>query len=202
MATYNNYHTWLVGWVKIILPLLALALLSTLFLLARSPSDTPEIPFAQLEGLARDQQITAPQFSGVTDNGAVIAVAATNAKPDLTQPDTLLVQDLTIDVDAPDGTTLTLTSGQSILNSRTQTARLNGLSRLTTSNGYQMETAGLDANLRTGEIISDGPLEVHTPFGTLSAGKVQITIPPDGAAQQMLFTQGVRLLYQPQTIQP
>lgn len=202
MATYSNFHTWLIGWVKIILPMLALALLSTLFLFARSPSDTPDIPIAQIEELAREQKITAPRYSSVADDGSVIAVVAKNAKPDAALPDTLLVEDLVIDVDAPDGTTMHITSGMSILNGAANTARLNGLSRVTTSNGYIMETVGLSADLGTGEIVSDGPLEVRAPFGELSAGKVRIAVSSDGTGQQMVFTQGVRLLYQPAIPQP
>lgn len=202
MATYNNFHTWLVGWVKIILPLIAIALLSTLFLFARNSNDAPDIPIAQIEELAREQQITAPQFSSVTNDGSVVAVSARNAKPDAENSNTLLVADLVIDVDSADGTKMNVTSGMSILNSSDQTARLNGLSRVTTSNGYTMETVGITADLKTGEIVSDGALEVQAPFGDLSAGKVQITISKDGTGQQMLFTQGVRLLYTPETPQP
>jgi len=202
MATYNNFHTWLVGWVKIILPLIAIALLSTLFLFARNSNDAPDIPIAQIEELAREQQITAPQFSSVTNDGSVVAVSARNAKPDAENRNTLLVADLVIDVDSADGTKMNVTSGMSILNSSDQTARLNGLSRVTTSNGYTMETVGITADLKTGEIVSDGALEVQAPFGDLSAGKVQITISKDGTGQQMLFTQGVRLLYTPETPQP
>jgi len=202
MATYNNFHTWLVGWVKIILPLIAIALLSTLFLFARNSNDAPDIPIAQIEELAREQQITAPQFSSVTNDGSVVAVSARNAKPDAENSNTLLVADLVIDVDSADGTKMNVTSGMSILNSSDQTARLNGLSRVTTSNGYTMETVGITADLKTGEIVSDGALEVQAPFGDLSAGKVQISISKDGTGQQMLFTQGVRLLYTPETPQP
>ncbi|MFT4700820.1 MAG: lipopolysaccharide export system protein LptC [Yoonia sp.] len=202
MATEGNFYSWLVGWVKIILPMLALALLSTLFLFARSPSETSGIPLAQLEELAREQQITAPQFSGVTDDGSVIAIAAKNAKPDAANPQNLLVENFSFDMDATDGTTLNITSGMSVLNSVTRTARLNGLSRVTTSSGYTMETVGISANLRTGEIVSDGPLAVRAPFGELSAGKVRISVSSDGTGQQMVFTQGVRLLYTPEITQP
>lgn len=202
MATYSNFHTWFVGWAKIILPMAALALLSTLFLFARSPSDAPQIPIAQLAELAREQQITSPQFSSVAADGSMIAVSAKTAKPDVKSPTTLLLENLVISIDAPDGTITRVTSGMSIIDSRTQTARLNGLSRLTTSNGYTMETVGVSANLRTGEVISDGPLAVQAPFGELTAGKVHIAIPKDGIGQQMVFTQGVRLLYIPETTTP
>jgi len=199
MATDPNFHTWAVGWLKIILPMGALALLSTLFLFARSPANQgQEIPIGQIEEIAKEQQITAPQFSGIADDGSVIAVRADSAKPDVAIQDTLLVEDIAIDVDAPDGTTLKITSGTSVLDTAAQTARLNGLSRMTTSSGYTMETNGISADLKTGEIVSDGKLAVQAPFGDLTAGKVRITVSADGTGQQMVFTQGVRLLYTPQ----
>ncbi|MEL6570568.1 MAG: LPS export ABC transporter periplasmic protein LptC [Pseudomonadota bacterium] len=198
MATDANFHTWLVGWLKILLPIGALALLSTLFLFARNPANqTQEIPIAQIEAIAQEQQITAPQFSGLTDDGSIVAVQAVEAKPQADNPDTLLVERLTIDLDTPEGTKLNITSGTSELNTVDQTARLNGLSRVITSTGYTMETNGLTADLKTGEIVSDGELAIQAPFGDVTAGKVRIHVTADGTGQQMVFTQGVRLVYTP-----
>ncbi|MEL6642252.1 MAG: hypothetical protein AAFP98_13255 [Pseudomonadota bacterium] len=198
MATEANFHTWFVGWLKILLPLGALALLSTLFLFARNPANHgQEIPIAQIEAIAKEQQITAPQFSGLTDDGSIVAVQAEEAKPQPNNPDALLVERLTIDLDTPQGTTLNITSGTSILDTVAQTARLNGLSRVITSSGYTMETNGLTADLKTGEVVSDGRLAIQAPFGDLTAGKVRIHVTAEGTGQQMVFTDGVRLVYTP-----
>lgn len=203
MAADPNFHSWAVGWLKIILPMSALALLSTLFLFARSPANqTQEIPIAQIEEIAQEQRITAPQFSGVADDGSIIVIRANNARPSEGSLDTVLIDGLTVNVDATDGTSLSITAGTSTLDSSAQTARLDGLSRVTTSSGYTMETNGLNANLRTGEIVSDGHLAVMTPFGQLTAGKVRILASADGQGQQMLFSEGVRLLYTPDTEGP
>lgn len=202
MGTDPNFHTWIVGWLKIILPMAALGLLSTLFLFARSPADQEAVPIAQIEEIAREQQITAPEFSGVTDDGAIVAVSANNAMPDADRAGTFLVESLKLDMDAPNGTKLNITSGTSVLNTTEQTARLNGLSRVTTSSGYTMETNGLTADLKTGEIVSDGQLEIKAPFGNLTAGKVRIHVTSTGGGQQMDFTQGVRLLYTPPADKP
>lgn len=196
MATEPNFHTWLVGWLKILLPIGALMLLSTLFLFARNPANqSQEIPIAQIEAIARDQQIRAPQFSGMTDDGSILAVKAEQAQPQAENPDAVLVESLTIEMDTPEGTTLNVTSGSSVLDTAAQTARLNGLSRVTTSSGYTMETNGLTADLKTGEIVSDGSLAIQAPFGDLTAGKVRIFVTAEGTGQQMVFTGGVRLLY-------
>ena len=55
----RDRHTRIVGWLKIGLPLAALAILSTLFLLSRRIEPADDLPFAQveLEDRARRQQI-------------------------------------------------------------------------------------------------------------------------------------------------
>jgi lipopolysaccharide export system protein LptC len=62
-----------------------------------------------------------------------------------------------------------------------------------------METNGLVAELDSGLVTSDGLLEIHAPFGELTAGKVTFQTATQEEGQQMLFTDGVRLLYTPQT---
>ena len=51
-----DFHSRLVGWLKVVLPLAALAILSTLFLLADLIDPTAAIPYAEVdvEDLARD----------------------------------------------------------------------------------------------------------------------------------------------------
>ncbi|MEJ6396528.1 hypothetical protein [Yoonia sp. 208BN28-4] len=196
----DNFHSQLVVWAKIILPLSALALLSTLFLFARAPSEEPAIPISDIAAIARDQSISAPRFSGVADDGSIVSIAARNARPDPAKPSEVVVDALSLSLDAPDGSRVDVTSGASIIDTMQNTALLEGLARLTTSSGYVMETNGLRADLNTGIITSDGALEIQAPYGELTAGRIRIAVTSDGEGQQMLFTDGVRLLYTPNNL--
>lgn len=197
MSNADNFHSQLVGWSKIVLPICGIGLLSTLFLFARSSGGATEIPFAEIETLAREQQITAPQFSGVADDGSIIAIGAAFAKPDPTKIDTISATDLSLSADAADGSQIKITASKGEIDGTAKVARLRGLARLETSGGYTMETNGLVADLRTGTITSDGALEVRAPFGAITAGRVTFQNAKDGAGQQMLFTNGVKLVYTP-----
>ena len=198
MPYADNMHSRIVGWAKIILPLCALALLSTLFLLAGPPTDQSAIPFAKIEEMARDQRITAPRFSGLTDDGAIMIISARSAQPDLAQRDTVQVDSLNFEMENPDGSTLVVTATSGELDGRARLARFLGLARLETSSGFEMETNGLIAELDTGIVTSDGLLEIHAPFGELTAGKVTFKVSSDQTGQQMFFSDGVRLIYRPQ----
>jgi len=187
----------MVGWAKIVLPLCALGLLSTLFLFARGTSDPSDFALGEVAEIAREQRVSAPEFSGVTDDGSVIVIAARSARPDTERAGTITIDDMRLRLDGTDGSSVEITAIQGEVNSVDQEARLLGLARLETSNGYALETSGLVAQLRTGRIMSDGVVEIRAPFGQMTAGQVIIETDANESGQQILFTKGVRLLYNP-----
>lgn len=198
MKRPDNLHSQLVGWAKIILPLCALALLSTLFLFSRDTGEPSEATITRVEAIAREQRLSAPEFSGVTDEGAIIVLSAKTARPGDAGPDTVSIDEIRMKLDYPDGSDVEVNASQGQIDGRAQIAHLFGLARVETSNGYAMETNGLTANLETGVIFSDGLLEIRAPFGTLTAGNVTFQTSDEASGQQILFTNGVRLLYTPQ----
>ncbi len=148
--------------------------------------------------MARDQRISAPLFSGVTDDGAIIAISAQSAKPEIGKPDTISIDRVVVGIDNDQGATVDITATSGEVNGVSRTARFFGLVRMETSSGYQMETSALTAALDTGLVTSDGVLEIHAPFGELTAGRMTLHVTADEVGQQILFTQGVRLIYRPQ----
>jgi len=197
LARYDNRYSRIVRYLKIILPLVALGLLSTLFLFARSSGNGGDIPFAEISEIASDQMITAPTFSGVVNDGATLQLTALSAQPQSGDMGALVIFAPQLDLRVPDGPSLNITAGEGTINTAQSTAQLGGLARLETSNGYIMETTDLVADLETGTVTSLGPLAIRAPFGELSAGLVRIEIGKDGAGQQMHFTNGVSMLYNP-----
>ncbi|KAA9006938.1 hypothetical protein [Histidinibacterium aquaticum] len=195
MDTHSTY----VAWAKTLLPLAALVLLSTMFLFARSPrvSDA-DIPFADLEALAREQQVSAPAFSGVADDGSIIEIEADSARPEGEGTEAMSVSRIRGTVTSPGGPLLELRAGEGYIDTDAGTARLSGLARIETSNGYEVETSALTADLESGRIETDGPLEAHAPFGELTAGRLTVETSEEGG-QSMVFQEGVRLLYRPPT---
>jgi lipopolysaccharide export system protein LptC len=195
MFNDKNFYSQFVGFLKVTLPLAALILMSTVFLVARAPSPETTIPYAEIQEIAREPGLSGAQFSGVADDGSVISLTARNTRPvgDIITADTLLAG-----IDTVDGTRIDISAGTGEINNSAQTARLTGLARMVTSNGYEMETAGFIANFSTGRIVSEGALEVQAPFGALTAGNLVIETPEGTDEQVMLFQNGVRLVYTPQ----
>ena len=198
MGGKDNLYSQVVGLAKIILPIGALALLSTLFLFARGKNDPTAIDLAEVTEIAREQRLSAPKYSGVTDDGAVLAISAASAHPRDGDPDTVDIDDIRMRMENPSGSVLAVTATTGKLDGPAKIAQFTGLVRLETSTGYEMETNGLIAELETGTVTSDGLLEIHAPFGELTAGQVTFQVSADNTGQQMLFTNGVKLIYNPQ----
>ncbi len=198
MAQADNFYSQFVNWFKIILPMAALALLSTLFMFAKGRGGETTIPYAEIEAIAREPRLSRPQFSGKAADGSVITVGAGSARQDSARGGITLVQDLTAQIDSIDGTRLNINSTLAEIDIAQKIATLSGLARIDTSNGYAMETSGLIADFNSGTITSTGPLEVRAPFGTLTAAQVVISAGQNDTGQQMVFKGGVSLIYLPQ----
>lgn len=195
MFTDENFYSHFVGFLKITLPLAALALMSTVFLFARAPTQDSTIPYAEIEEIAREPRLSGAQLSGVADDGSIIELTARTTRPD---GNMISAEALAAVIDTADGTRIDIRSGQGVIDETARTVRLTGLARMETSNGYNMETSGFTADLASGRITSDGALEIQAPFGSLTAGQLVIETPEGATNQVMLFQNGVRLVYTPQ----
>lgn len=199
MSGSENRHSQFVGWAKIVLPLSALALLSTLFLFARGEVTTSESFVAEVESIAREQILAAPAYSGVSESGARIELVARQVAPLRNQPYLYAVEDIALQMLEQSGETLDVKALTGEVDSKRNILHLMGLAKLWTSTGYDMETNGLLVQMDEGIVSSDSVLEVIAPFGVLFAGRVTYYAGETEAAQRILFTDGVRLLYTPQT---
>jgi len=182
-----------VGFLKLFLPLAALMLMATVFLVARSPLPQGDVPYAQIEEIAREPRVSGARLGGVAEDGSIFEITARRAQP---VEDLIRIEGL-VAIVTTGLTRIELRAGQGEVDNLRQLARLSGLARVESSTGYSMETTGLTADMRTGRIVSDGPLEVQAPFGELTAGQLVIETDPE-LGQRMLFQSGVRLLYTPQ----
>lgn len=195
---HDNRYSRIVGWLKVLLPLAALSLLSTVFLFARNSGTDTTLPYAEIADIAQDPRISDPSFAGIADDGSVVGINARTIRPDPDRENMFMIADLEMNIDATDGTRIVVTAGDGVFDGAAQVITLDNLARVTTTSGYSMETNGLVADLGSGTVESVGALEVRTPFGELTAGGMRIAAGPDGTGTQMVFNQGVRLLYRPQ----
>lgn len=193
--TYSTVVTLL----KVILPLAALGLLSTLFLIARSIEPTTAIPFAKidLEERARDQRITAPFISGNTSRGDKMSMSASTARPDPDNSDRAYVEKLNARVDLIGGTRVTYSSAAGVIDSAIQQVDLHGGVLVLTSTGYAIRTEALVFGMNELYAKSDTMITANGPPGEFTAGAMILTADEETEDAYLVFTNGVKLVYTP-----
>lgn len=192
----DNLHSRIVMILKVTLPLVALALLASLFLFSREIDPEDAIPYADVEIADRLAQprMTGAGFSTVTSDGATLTLSADTAAP---SEGGGRVTGLKGELSVPDGfrTEISAASGQ--LDRSAGTLVLDAEVRLATSTGYEVTTDRLTLGLDRSFLESGGAVLATAPMGRLEAGGLRMDVTGDGKTHLLVFNKGVRLIYQP-----
>ena len=94
MAFSDNSYSHMVAGLKIALPLAALAILSSLFLVSKEMNSvTPAENPAGIPQQVHKPGISTPSLSGVTRNGSIYTLSAKEASPSISSENTLVVSE-------------------------------------------------------------------------------------------------------------
>ena len=199
MSWREDFYSRLVAWLKILLPLAALGLLSTLFLISRGGETGDGIPFAEfdLEQRARDQGVTAPSFAGATEAGDLVTFTASSARPDPEDRNRALASHISARIELSEGGEVRFSAKSGTLDQGSDTARLVGGVTVTSSTGYRVLTEDLVTGIETLRAETGGPVEADGPPGRFSAGRMVMRSDPASGHVQLVFTEGVKLVYDP-----
>lgn len=195
----DNFHTRLVNWAKIILPLVALGLLSTLFLLSQKVNLSNKFPFSyvDLTQRAQDQGATNPSFAGVASGGEEVSFRAASVRPDPADRDIVLAETATASVLLNGGGVIDIAAQRGAASQSRMSARLEGDVRITTTTGYNIRTDAIDTRFNTLFAETAGAITGTGPPGTLNAGRMILTSDLATGDAYLRFTDGVKLLYMP-----
>ena len=200
MERSAQLYSRFIGWVKILLPLAALALLSALFLVARAPDEDGGLPFSEveLEQIARGQGITRPHYTGVTDDGRALSLRAERATPMNGSRSVISAEQVVADLDTGGERHIRVEAESALIDSVASEARLSGGVVVETATGHRVETDSLRTALDVTEMDSEGPATVTGPNVTADAGHLSIRPHPDRPeAVIVVFKDGVNLIYTP-----
>ncbi|MFQ3301876.1 MAG: lipopolysaccharide export system protein LptC [Planktomarina sp.] len=195
--SFGDSYSAFVVWVKTLLPILALGMLSTIFLFSGKVDVTQSLPYAKLNiaEIVREQRITKPYFSGVSYNDTEITLSAAYASSDTQNADILNITDLSIILTSEHAKTVRITAGLGTLDATKQKVTVSKDVYLTAMPDFWLKTNSLTVDLQQGVATADTMFQSVTALGTINAGNMIVkTITND---QQIIFTNGVRLIYYP-----
>ncbi len=199
MATAGDGHSRVVFWLKIVLPLIALAILSTLFLVSRNLGGDGTVPFSDvdLDALARDPQLSAPEYSAMTKDGAALTVRSDLARPTAAG---VVATAIVARYELQGGLRIDLSAAQGDFDEAAGTLSMSGGVRVETSAGYRLETGDLTGRLDRTQLSAPGAVVAEAPFGRIDAGAMQLDRADGNAGDSILvFKNRVRLVYDPKS---
>jgi lipopolysaccharide export system protein LptC len=192
-------HTRLVGWLKVALPLLALALLATLFLVSDQIDPEDALPYAEVDVAerAREPRMTAPSYAGTTSDGGSLTLTADEARPAAGEVPAE-AQGVTLELKTPDGSRTELRAAAVEIDRAAQKMILSGGVTVTTDTGYRLHTDEIRARMDRSGLESGGEVTATGPVGELTAGGMLLSQDVGTPGSYVLvFNQGVRLVYRP-----
>lgn len=197
-----DLYSRIVAFLKVLFPLAALGILATLFLLSRTSDPVATIPFAEQDvaDRVRDQQITAPFFSGTTSKGEEILLTASLVRPG--GPDTPAeAANLKGRITLANGQRITLESKSGRFDLPADLATFSGNVKIITTTGLLILTDVMNTSLSGVSGNTPGQVEGSGPFGEFTAGQMEMTAKKDGGPVHMLFKNGVKLIYTPKQLE-
>lgn len=200
MAAADNTYSRVIAWLKILLPLLALGVLSTLFLVARAIDPAQELPFADInvDELATEQRIGQPNYSSVTRDGAAISLSADTARPDPDNPERLSGDSIRAGIDLANGGRVDIVAEMMQIDNSVGIASLGNGVTVSTSDGYTLRTDTVEIALDATRVTSSTATVVDSPIGRLSADSFRLTAENTGNRPYVLVFKGsVKLVYVP-----
>lgn len=196
----QDSHTRLIAWLKIILPLLALAILSTLFLVARTVDPENAIPYADVDvaDRVREPRMVDPAYAGVTSDGASLTLSAAEARPDKGTESPGNARSLIGSLETPDGARTDLVAATASIDGAGRKITLSGGVEITTSSGWNLQSETLTAAMDQTDIQTQSPVTATGPAGMVSANSMHLTQNPLAADRYLLvFNGAVKLIYLP-----
>lgn len=197
--TRGDTHSRLVGWLKLALPLAALVILSTLFLIADRIDPEAAIPYANVdvEDLARDPRMTTPSYAGLTSDGSALTLTAETARP-AGEDNSALAKGVQARLDMPGGGHADIAAATAALDTVAGRLTMAGGVTITTSTGYTVTTDEMIARLDRTGAESSTAVAAEGPPGRITADSFTLSQSPDaGNPYLLVFSGRVKLLYQP-----
>ena len=189
---FDDGYSAFVAWVKTLLPIAALGMLSTIFLFSGKIDVTKSLPYAEI---VREQRITKPYFTTISENGTEVALSAAYASADPNITDNYNVSEPSIVLKSKTGRRTQITAGFGKMNSTSQQAIVSQGVSVTGTPKFWFKTNKLSVSFERATVSSNGFFEGVTPIGAIKAGKMFMQMAADD--RQIVFTNGVQLIYQP-----
>ena len=200
MRSGPGLYSRFVAILKIGLPLIALGMLSALFLIQSDDRLGGEISFSQadLVALGSGLRISNPTFTGTTRNNEPFRFTADMVIPDAAPPTRADIEWLDGRMELQGGLIVDISSDAGVLDIDGQILALDQNVVVETSDGLRVLSARVTVDLQAGLLVASGGVRATSAMGQIDSQTLRIDphkIEED--ARLISFEKGVRLVYDP-----
>lgn len=195
MARGADSYSRMVAWLKILLPLLALGVLGTVFLINSDNSYDSGFTFSQadLDTLQSGSFLSQPQIDGVTSKGEPFHLIAALISPDMANQNLVTITSLSGSFVFLSGGWVKLEAETALMDIGAQTVVFENGGQMESSDGNIAQVGAMLVHLDTGE-ISGTEIDASGPLGNISADRFRIDA--DETENRVLwFENNVRMRY-------
>lgn len=188
-----------VQWMKILLPVGAIALVLLIFLVGRDRFEgTPAQEQMNAIALGAGLKLENPRYAGITSDGDPFVVTAASALPDGAMPDRIELERPKAEMRLSNGITLNLASTTGEMFRLQERLNLDGDVVLVTSDGYRAEAPRVELDMANRVAVLPDPVVATGPDGGIQADQLRIEQNgPDGKNITALFTGNVKVTFTP-----
>ena len=199
MARDFDRYSKAISWLKVVLPIVGLGILSTLFLVAREAAiEQRQLPPDAVAPDGGRETASMLDYSGTTGDGSAVSIVADRAWPAADGSGRIEGSGITAKLDMKSGDRADVRADAGVLNPDEDVLALREDVVVTTQSGWTMQSEALDASLDWTRMVSPTPVRTEAPMGTLEAD--QMVIRRDAATEGsylMEFDGNVHLVYRP-----
>lgn len=191
-----------IKWLKVLLPLAALVLISAVFLIDRW-DDESLFSSEELAALGAGMQLENPRFTGTTEAGNPFVLTARRANPDGPSPEIITLDEPRGEMDLRDGRILNGRSKNGVMKRSADELTLTGNVVITTSDGYRADMEKLVIDIDRKSAIAPVPVTGFGPSGSIAAGSFRADRPVDRQGREakdmvLWFENRVRVIFIPE----
>lgn len=191
IARYSRF----VSWMKIGLPLAAIAVLIAILVASGVlwPDDKIDVSYSEVAVKNDGLRMVSPRVTGLNQDGLPYTMTADTATQNPTTPNYVTLENIKAEMtlDEANGQ-INMKADRGLLDSDAHTLALQDNIDLFTSQGYEFHASQADINFKAGSLSSRQPVTGQGPLGTLSAE----TMTADHANETLHFEGKVRVVIQ------
>ena len=198
MLKDDKYST-LVAIFKVLLPSLALIILSTLFLLPDNRTKIQALNTIDKSTLdiVKKAGVNKPSFRGTLASGSNLELYATEIIPKNNDKKIIEINEISARLELNKNNWATASAKKGVVNISEQTAEMIGKVSVKSSNGVLIETSDLKVFYAKSLVKTEGEVFMKGPFGTITAGSAEFydMNQNSGTGYVLLFNKGVKMQY-------